>query len=175
MNDMVVAAPMIGGSIGFALLFGFIYMLFLYIFAGIIVWICIILYVVALVCLTLFSYMKYDDIKTGLEKNNGVESGQYTTNNRDMYLTMFIILAILTLVSLIIICCNFRNIQIAIAVIKTAAIAIKDMPLMLLVPPIFTIVIGIWWLWWLYSFVFLYSVGEVSKSPNGPYAAVTHD
>lgn len=53
--------------------------------------------------------------------------------------------------------------------------AIKDIPLLFLVPPIVTLLVGIYWMFWIFSFVYLYSVGEINKSPHGPFAAVKHD
>jgi len=70
----------------------------------------------------------------------------YTCNNILMlninFIYLVIVLAIILVVSVFVILCNYRNIRIAIAVIKTACTAIKDMPLMLLVPPVFTVFIG---------------------------------
>jgi hypothetical protein len=44
-------------------------MLFLRCFAGIIVWICIVAYLVGICGLGYYSYQKYDEIKTFLKKN----------------------------------------------------------------------------------------------------------
>lgn len=79
------------------------------------------------------------------------------------------------LISIIVILCKYNDILLAIAIIKTACVAIKDMPLMFVVPIVITVVVAIWWIWWLFSIAYLYSVGDISKSPNGPYAAVEHN
>ena len=59
----------------------------------------------------------------------------------------------------------FNNIRKAIAIVKTACVAIKDMPLMLLIPIIFTVIVFVHIVWWLISFGYVYSVGDIGKSP----------
>lgn len=56
--------------------------------------------------------------------------------------------------------CMFDKIRLAIAIIKTATVYVRDVPLALLVPPVFTILNALFWLAWLYGVVYLYSVGE---------------
>lgn len=54
--DIAISYPVIGGSVGIALLVGLVYMLFVYIFSGIIVWICILVFFVLIICLGVFCY-----------------------------------------------------------------------------------------------------------------------
>jgi solute carrier family 44 (choline transporter-like protein), member 2/4/5 len=57
-----------------------------------------------------------------------------------------------------------NNIRLAIAIIKTAALYVKDTPLAMLVPPIFTLIVAAWWSIWIVGFIFLYSWGEFFKN-----------
>lgn len=75
----------------------------------------------------------------------------------------------------LIFCCLFRNIRLAIAIIKTAAVCVKDNLMMLIVPPALSVWVLLWWAFCLSALVFMYSSGTISKSPSGPYAAVEHD
>jgi len=70
--------------------------------------------------------------------------------------------------------CLFKNIKLAIAIIKCAADCIKDNMMMLIVPPLMSVFVLVFWGIWIYGLVYLWSVGEIDKSPSGPYAAVTH-
>jgi len=63
-SDIDIAKPVIGGSLGIALIIGFVYMLFIYLFAGIIVWIIMIIYCILLFILGLLAYNKYLEIDT---------------------------------------------------------------------------------------------------------------
>jgi len=45
-------------------------------------------------------------------------------------------------ISVIVICCKYNDILLAIAIIKTAAIAIKDMTLLFLVPIVVTVFVA---------------------------------
>ena len=90
------------------------------------------------------------------------------------YMILSYILFAATAVLLIVFLCMFRNIKLAIAIIKTAAICVKDNILIMAVPPVFVVLVAIFWVLWIYGAIYLYSVGEVSKSPDGPYAAVEH-
>ena len=69
----------------------------------------------------------------------------------------------------------FSSIRKAIAIIKCACRAIKDMPLLLLIPVVFTLVIFVHVAWWSATFGYLFSVGTISKSPSGPWANVKWD
>jgi len=66
----------------------------------------------------------------------------------------------------------FNNIRLAIAIIKTATAYVIDVPLSMLVPPCFTVLTGIWWLYWIFGVVYLYSVGTIVKSNTSPLATV---
>lgn len=59
--DLKISWPVILGSVGIALLIGGIYMLFLRLFAGVIVWICITLFFICLAVLGYLLYLKSDE------------------------------------------------------------------------------------------------------------------
>lgn len=67
----------------------------------------------------------------------------------------------------------FRNIRLAIAIVKCAADAIKDNMMMMLVPPIMCVFVAILWILWTYGIMCFYSTGTIVKNANGPYAEVT--
>jgi hypothetical protein len=50
--------------------------------------------------------------------------------------------------------CMFNKIRLAIAVIKTATLFVRDNFLIILVPPVIAIVLLILWIWWIISVVY---------------------
>jgi len=48
----------------------------------------------------------------------------------------------------------------AIAIIKTAAIFVKDVMSIFFVPPVITFLIGLYFVYWVVIFVYLYSIGD---------------
>jgi len=102
------------------------------------------------------------------------ESGNNTEDKVKAFKYIFYALCAIFVISFLVLLCMFNTIRKAVAIVKTACVAVKDMPLMLLIPIIFTILLLIHLIWWLISFGYVYSVGEIKKSPDGPWAKVTH-
>jgi len=86
-----------------------------------------------------------DNKSKGLE----AESGGNTEQNRKIFLYLTYAVGFLIFVSIIVFICMFNSIKLSIAIIRTACVAIKDMPLMFLIPPIFTIILAVYWIWWM--------------------------
>lgn len=58
--------------------------------------------------------------------------------------------------------CHFNRIRMAIAIIKTAALFIIEIPFIMLVPPVFTFLVTGYWRLWIMSFIYIYSM-EISR------------
>lgn len=69
----------------------------------------------------------------------------------------------------------FKKIKLAIAIIKTATLYIRDVFLVMLVPPIFSLIVAGWWVFWIIAAIYVYSVGEITKSVDTPFATVKHE
>lgn len=80
-----------------------------------------------------------------------------------MYLYASYAIGIFWLICLIGLFCMFNNIRLAIAIIKTSSDFMRDVWTSLLIPPVLAVITIIWWLAWVYGFVFVYAVGEVTK------------
>lgn len=109
---------------GIAFVLGLIYMCFVRVFSGIIVWLVIILYFAITAVLTYFVYSKYKDTKDYLNEHDGEEYGDNTESNKDFYFVLFIILCSILGLSLLGLICLFNDIRLAVAIIKTATIFI---------------------------------------------------
>lgn len=73
LDDLDKGKYIVLASLGIAFVIGLVYMLFVRVFAKIIVWIVILIYIALMAVLTYFCYNKYDEIKLYLEENDNVE------------------------------------------------------------------------------------------------------
>lgn len=178
-NDLKEGWKVVAGSVGFAVLIGLIYMVFLRIFSGLIVWLVIIAYLILMAVLGGVAYQKFKMIDSNQTTDAQSSSsdgnlGSNTDSNKDTYrITAYVLWGICGL-SAIGVLCYFNKIRLAIAIIKTATLYIIDVPLTLLVPPIFSVFVACWWVFWIIAMVYLYSDGVISKSESTPFATVKH-
>eukprot|EP00825_Cyclidium_porcatum_P019462 TRINITY_DN220_c0_g1_i3.p1 TRINITY_DN220_c0_g1~~TRINITY_DN220_c0_g1_i3.p1 ORF type:complete len:664 (-),score=98.29 TRINITY_DN220_c0_g1_i3:141-2132(-) len=179
LSDVEEAWVMILISVGISFILGVIYMLFVRIFSGMIIWICIMAYFAGMVVLAVFLYGKtgmsssdVSDSSTSLDMTSNPK--QSTSDNKTSYKVIFWIVIGVIAVSLIGLCCLYRNIKLAIAVIKTATVYVVDVPLVMFVPIFFTIITAGWWAFWIVTILNLYSHGFMYKSSNGPWASIDH-
>lgn len=154
MSDISEAWAMILISVGLAFVLGLIYMLFVRIFSGVIVWICVLAYFVALCFLAYFLYSKSQMSSTDVNDSSNdpgaaTNPKQSTDENRTTYLVFFWIVVGVIVISLVVFCCLYKNIKLAIAIIKTATVFVVDVPLVMFVPMIFTIITAAWWAFWI--------------------------
>lgn len=153
-------------------------MLFVRIFSGIIVWLCIIAYFLGLAALAVFLYGKSKMPSDVDSSNNGLDLSsnpkQSTDENRKSYYVIFWIVVGVFAISLVIFCCLYKNIKLAIAIIKTATIYVVDVPLVMFVPILFTIITAGWWAFWICTMLCVYSHGYMYHSTSGPWASIDH-
>lgn len=64
--------------------------------------------------------------------------------------------------------------QLPSAQLKTATVFVVDVPLVMFVPMIFTIITAAWWAFWIATMLNLYSYGYLYKSNTGPWANIDH-
>ena len=86
---------------------------------------------------------------------------------------MGILLWILSGIYLIILCCCWTRIQLGTAIIEAASDFVRHTPSVFFIPIIFFIIIGCWVVFWVISAVYVYTVGEATKSANLPIANIT--
>jgi hypothetical protein len=68
--------------------------------------------------------------------------------------------------------CYFNRIRMAIAVIKSAALFVMEVPSIMLVPPVFTVLVMGYWGLWIIAFFYIYAMGDVKGSGSTPLATV---
>ena len=67
----------------------------------------------------------------------------------------------------ILICCFYTKIRIAIRIMETAADFVTEVCLIVLVPPITTLLISAWVIFWVPTFIYVWCQGEFSAAENG--------
>ena len=119
-DDLKHSWKIIAISVGGTFLLGIIYMFMIRIFSGVIVWGSIILYFAALLVLGVFLYNKSANYKVEIETNG--EKDPYTWDNKKTYLiTAFLVFAVDAL-SFLALFLMWKNIRLAISIIKTATL-----------------------------------------------------
>jgi solute carrier family 44 protein 1 (choline transporter-like protein)/choline transporter-like protein 2/4/5 len=74
----------------------------------------------------------------------------------------------------VVICCFYTKIRIAIRIMETAADFVTEVCLIVLVPPITTLLISIWVVVWVPTFIYVWCQGEFAAAENGAiYGQVT--
>ncbi|KAM3134855.1 hypothetical protein pb186bvf_013024 [Paramecium bursaria] len=183
-SDLQTTAYAIYASFGVAFLLGLIYLYMTRILAGILVWLSIILYFIGMGFGAYWCY-KQDQYYTSIkdDKTNSYTTEQQTnaSNNQLTFQYLTYVMYALIVLSMIALGCIFRKLQLAVAVIKTAALCVKDNFLLILVPPITSIFVAALWFWWIYTAMqyinlsksYVYSIGDVYGNGNSPFAQVT--
>lgn len=68
--------------------------------------------------------------------------------------------------------CSIQKIRLAIAVVKTSALFLRDVPSALIVPLIFGIITICFWALWLGMFIYMFSVGDIEGGHTSPFATI---
>lgn len=126
------------GSIGIAFLLAFLYMIFVRIFAGPIIWITMLFALICLLGLTYFSYKYADDKKQEIEdlKAIGTQDTSAVNRKRIMGEIAMWTCAVLSFIYIIFILCTCHSIREVIGLFKTAAMFVKATPYIVFVPVI---------------------------------------
>lgn len=142
-----------------AFLLGFVYMWFLKCCGKLIVWFTVFLGFFVLLGLAIFMYYIAYTYEAG-------------DSNRDYLLYVSYSIFGLCLVYLLILLCCCNKIRLGIAIMQTTTDYINSTTRIFWVPVFFFVVIGIWTAYWWISAIYIYSVGDVSKRGNTPFATI---
>eukprot|EP00825_Cyclidium_porcatum_P018701 TRINITY_DN2128_c0_g1_i2.p1 TRINITY_DN2128_c0_g1~~TRINITY_DN2128_c0_g1_i2.p1 ORF type:complete len:412 (-),score=21.78 TRINITY_DN2128_c0_g1_i2:104-1339(-) len=150
-------------------------MIFMRYLSGCMTWGAILLYLGGLLALALFIMHKGKDYKDQADNTADTDSKDINKNTgRNLLILAYIIWAILG-ISIVVIMCMFNRIRLAIAIIKSAAIFVGQVPLSIAIPPVIGILQFMWLAYWFTVFVFVYSVGDITGSKSSPFATIKWD
>eukprot|EP00828_Plagiopyla_frontata_P009593 TRINITY_DN1495_c0_g1_i2.p1 TRINITY_DN1495_c0_g1~~TRINITY_DN1495_c0_g1_i2.p1 ORF type:complete len:641 (+),score=63.83 TRINITY_DN1495_c0_g1_i2:43-1923(+) len=156
-SDIEVTWEIILATAGFALIVGFIYMYLLRYCVGCMTWGAILMY---FALLGVIGWVYY---KWAIDREDQAGS---TVNEDDIKTNKIIAYCVWGWAgfSLLIFCCYYHKIRLAIAVLKTATAYVADVKTTLLIPPLNVIAVMIFWAWWVVGFLFIYTIAETEKS-----------
>ncbi len=151
-----------------AMTIGFIWMIIMKTCAGPLTWTTIVLFTVACFLIT---YYLYD---SGTKRQKEIDEmtlapGESKPKNYRVYMSYVGMVCCLILVCTIV--CFYSRIRIAIKIMEASADFVTEVPLVLLVPPIISIVTVVWCLVWIYLAVYVYSTGEFNPAYEGAFYA----
>lgn len=99
------------------------------------------------------------------------EDGDHT---REVMKGMGILLWIFAGLFLLILCCCWNRIQLGAAIVMAASDFVANVPSILLIPLVYFVIVGVWVVFWVISAIWVYSVGDATKSSTNPIFADMH-
>ena len=88
---------------------------------------------------------------------------------------MFYAICVLLLLSLILLCCFFKKIEVLIVILKCSARFVNENMTIILVPPVFYVILIVWFIFWMVGAVYLYTVGEIDEKSSLPFGQFIYD
>lgn len=164
-------------SIGISLVLGFVLMLLIRYCAGVITWLFIISFLLLLIAATAVAASAYFGIQVNYKSKSITRKAQGNnhTQNKHYFLAAFIILAILTVVAFIAVCCLCHKIKLSIAIMETSSIFVGDNPSSITIPLCNVMAIIGYLCWWVVTAIYLYSMGtRVVSAHTYPFGSFTH-
>jgi hypothetical protein len=148
---------------GITIVIAGIYLFLLRYCIGVMVWISIILTFFSLLILAIFLYW------------SGVNQYDDDPDTRKTLKILGIIMFIISGLFILYIFFMCNRIRLAIAILKAGVSFIKDVPLVLLIPPVFFVVIIAVYIYWTLAMIWLYSNGETKSRGTNPIPEVEWD
>ncbi|CAD8120069.1 unnamed protein product [Paramecium sonneborni] len=172
--DLSIAKYIILASFFIAFGLGMIYMLILRFLGGIFVWLTILLYFVGISVLAGYTWDQHLYYVNDSQQSASASSTNAADNAKALEYLFYIEIAWI-IFSIIAFICIFNKIRLAIGVVKTATLYVKDNFSVMIVPPIIGICLGILWVWWIVSVVYIVGLGDIKGDGSTPFATVTFD
>jgi len=162
-GQMVQYWVVILGSVIVALILGFVWLLFLRLFVGVMVWVTVVGFLLLLIACTVLAWEK-----AGVIDLSSTPAGDQSANNPTTGValdetTAKIIAAVFSVVTglyLLLFCIFLQRIRIAVQIIKEAAKAMAAVPFTVLYPLVTFVSLVCLLIWWVAVMLFLASAGE---------------
>lgn len=140
-----------------------VYLFLLRYCVGVMVWISIILTFIALLLLAIFFHW------------SGVNQYSEDSNTRKTLKILAYIMYAVSALFILYIFCMCSRIRLAIAILKAGTSFIKDVPLSLLIPPVFFVLIIVLYIYWTLAMIYLWSFGDVKNRGTNPIPEIEWD
>ncbi|CAG9312478.1 unnamed protein product [Blepharisma stoltei] len=164
-SDVIVTWPVIGIVVAVAFGFAFIYLIFLRYFIGIVVWLSILgVFSALLIFAALIQWTATNKYQDDTDKETRKTLWAFSA-----FLYAFDALFLIYIVFM----CN--RIRLAIAIMKTSTLFLKDVWYAIFVPPLFFAITVVFYIYWVCAILYLYSDGKIKKNSESPYLSWNGD
>jgi solute carrier family 44 (choline transporter-like protein), member 2/4/5 len=160
-------------SFAFAFIISLFYMIILRWCTGFFVWTTILLFLALILALAILCHTKSNSIAASKAASSDGQSNSSATSKTLYWFA--VALYILFAITLCLICCYFKTIELCIAVLKSAAIFVKQHFCIINVPVIFSIVLFGYLMFGMFVLLFLWSIGTYQKRAGLPFGQVQWD
>jgi hypothetical protein len=172
-SDLANTWGIILASAGFAFVVSLFYLIILRWCTGFFIWLTILLYLAAVLALAIILHKKSYALEEE-EKLKMTLTGTAQTTSRKLYWCA-VVLYIIFSISIIAICTFFKTIELCIAILKSSALFVKSHFMVILIPIIVGILIFGYAIFWMFTLVFLWTVGDIKKRESVFLAEVQWD
>jgi hypothetical protein len=172
-SDLANTWGIILASAGFAFVVSLFYLIILRWCTGFFIWLTILLYLAAVLALAIVLHKKSYALEEE-EKLKMTLTGTSQTTSKKLYWCAVVLYIILS-ISIIAICTFFKTIELCIAILKSSALFVKSHFFVILIPIIVGILIFGYAIFWMFTLVFLWTVGDIKKRESVFLAEVQWD
>ena len=161
LDDLANSWLVLVGVVVFSVVLSLVFMFLLRYLAGVVVWASILIILAAFTLFGLYMYWESSNTK-------------YSSDNQNLFLGLGIASWVLGFIALVLFIFMFRKIELAIAIVKSAALFISETSHIVLFPLVmFFVSVGIY-AYWVLALLYLYSSGEMPESDRySPIAELT--
>ena len=152
LSDLYVTKWAIAGSLGWSFIIAMIYLLFLRLCAGFLVFLVIMLVLAGLIILAVYFKITADD--------HDKQEDEVYFNTYTALFWVFLVLAILYIIFILAMC---NKIRLAVALVQVTAKYINNVWCIIFVPFLFFFIVIIWIVYWISLSIFLYATGEFDE------------
>ena len=163
-SDLYVTRWAIAGSLAWSFVLAMLFLLFLRLCAGVIVFIIIVIILAGLIVLAVY-------FKITANKHEEQEDTVYSTTMNALF-WVFLILAIIWFIFIIVMC---NRIRLAVALIQVTAKYLNSTCCIIFVPFLFFLIIIVWMVYWIILSIFIYATGEFDKEGSRVIASFKWD
>ena len=163
-SDLYVTRWAIAGSLAWSFVLAMLFLLFLRLCAGVIVFIIIVIILAGLIVLAVY-------FKITANNHEEQEDTVYSTTMNALF-WVFLILAIIWFIFIIVMC---NRIRLAVALIQVTAKYLNSTCCIIFVPFLFFLVIIVWMVYWIILSIFIYATGEFDKEGSRVIASFKWD
>ena len=139
--------------------------------AGVLVWMIILLYLVAVFLAAAICGYQYNHIIEPIPESLRVSTNADYNNARNFYVAQIVLYCVGSL-SVIVVLMLVQTISVTISIIKTTSMFVFSNLLIIFVPLLSAIAMSAYIIFWIFVLIFLWSIGTETQRTNSPFAEI---